>query len=589
MQHNLKNQRVMAKCILLVRVSTESKKQEISLREQETELFELALSKGYVEEDIIAICKQESALKRRYAKTSEEKDAIEIKQQGLQEMEDMIKNDSSINCVFAWEISRISRREKVLFDELEFLTDRKIQLIIAKPYIELLNNDGLINPSSKMQFSMFAALADAEMRNKLDRFKRTKESRRKEGRYVGGWKVFGYDVEPSTKKFIINEKEAAIVKYMFNEYLKGETSMYKLADELQERGITNYDNRHSAFTFVNIVLKNYAYAGLPSSIRQKGRKTSGNIYPQIVTKEMVDKAIAIAEQAKYKPKTDVKNIYYCKSLLKCADCGRIYVARLNKAVYHCSNENNKCNNAEISINLADTILWNVAMTLKISQMLHQSEEDKTAYQTQIEVLKQKIEKINIDIENNNKAYSILNKRIIMQKITEEDGELIEKELDSTKKELEKKLNEYNNKVAEIEQILFNMNTSIAFKHINIDNIADIEDDSLRYEIIHEMIDYCLIEKVADSIVKLELYAKHIDTAYTYYVTTRNRKIYNKDFRIEEAYTSDTTHLVDFKILQRYKRQGKANKEYQKQYYEKNREKLIKQNVEAKRRRKSKPE
>ena len=579
----------MAKCILLVRVSTVSKKQELSLREQESELFELALSKGYVEEDIIAICKQESALKRRYAKTSEEKDAIEIKQQGLQEMEDMIKNDSSINCVFAWEISRISRREKVLFDELEFLTDRKIQLIIAKPFIQLLNSDGSLNPSSKMQFSMFAALADAEMRNKLDRFQRTKESRRKEGKYVGGWLPFGYTVEASTKKIIINEEEAAIVKYMFNEYLKDETSIYKLADELQERGIINYDNRHSAFTFAYTILKNYAYAGLPSSVRQKGRKTGTNVYPAIVTKEMVDKAIEMSEQAKNKPKTNVKNIYYCKSLLKCADCERVYVARLNKAVYQCTNDNGKCNNAEISINLADTILWNVAMTLKISQMLHQTEEDKTAYQSQIEVLKQKIEKINIDIENNNKAYTLLNKRIIMQKITEEDGELIEKELDSTKKELEKKLNEYNNKVAEIEQILFNMNTSIAFNHINVDNIADIEDDSLRYEIIHEMIDYCMVEKVVDSIVKLEVHAKYIDAAFTYYATTRNRKIYNKDFRIEEAYTSDNTHLVDFKILQRYKRQGKANKEYQKQYYLKNREKLIKQSVEGKRRRKSKPE
>lgn len=579
----------MSKCILLVRVSTESKKQEISLREQEAELFELALSKGYKEEDIIAICKQESALKRRYAKTNAEKDAIEIKQQGLQEMEDAIKNDSSINCVFAWEISRISRREKVLFDELEFLTDRKIQLVIAKPYIELLNSDGSINPSSKMQFSMFAALADAEMRNKLDRFQRTKESRRKEGRYVGGWKVFGYDVEPVTKKFIINEKEAAIVKYMFNEYLKGETSMYKLADELQDRGIINYDNRHSAFTFVNITLKNYAYAGLPSSIRQRGRKTSGNIYPQIVTKEMIDKAIVIAEQAKYKPKADVKNIYYCKSLLKCADCERIYVARLNKAIYHCSNENNKCNNAQISINIADSLMWYVSITLKTSQMLHQTEEDKVAYQSQIEILKQKIEKINIDIENNNKAYSILNKRIIMQKISEEDGEAIEKELDTTKKELEKKLNDYNNKVAEIEQILFNMNSSITSNNIDIDKIADIEDDNLRYEIIHEMIDYCTVEKVANSIVKLTIHAKYLQTTYTYYVTTRNRKIYNKDFKIEEAYTSNTEHIVDIQILQRYKNKQVANKDYQKQYYEKNREKLIKQNVESKRRRKSKPE
>lgn len=579
----------MAKCILLVRVSTDSKKQELSLREQESELFELALSKGYKEEEIIAICKQESALKRRYAKTSEEKDAIEIKQQGLQEMEDMIKKDSSINCVFAWEISRISRREKVLFDELEFLTDRKIQLIIAKPFIELLNSDASINPSSKMQFSMFAALADAEMRNKLDRFQRTKESRRKEGKYVGGWLPFGYTVEPSTKKIIINEEEAAIVKYMFNEYLKGETSIYKLADELQERGIINYDNRHSAFTFAYTILRNYSYAGLPSTVRQKDRKPSTNVYPAIVTKEMIDKAIEMSEQAKTKPKTNVKNIYYCKSLLKCADCGRIYVARLNKAIYHCSNENNKCNNTQISINIADSLMWYIGMTLKISQMLHQTEEDKAAYQTQIEVLKQKIEKINIDIENNNKAYSILNKRIIMQKITEEDGELIEKELDSTKKELEKKLNDYTNKVAEIEQILFNMNSSTAFKHINIDDIADIEDDNLRYEIIHEMIDYCMVEKVADSIVKLEIHAKYIDATFTYYATTRNRKIYNKDFRIEEAYTSNTTHLVDLKFLQRYKNQQTVNKEYQKQYYEKNREKLIKQNVEAKRRRKSKPE
>ncbi|CAG9894115.1 hypothetical protein BOVA604_2019 [Bacteroides ovatus] len=578
----------MTKCILLVRVSTDSKKQELSLKEQESELFELALSKGYKEEDIIAICKQESALKRRYA-TSDEKDAIEIKQQGLQEMEDAIKNDSSINCVFAWEISRISRREKVLFDELEFLTDRKIQLIIAKPYIELLNSDGSINPSSKMQFSMFSALADAEMRNKSDRFRRTKESRRKEGKYVGGWLPFAYMVEPTTKKIIINEEEAAIVKYMFNEYLKGGTSIYKLANELQERGIINYDNRHSAFTFAYTILRNYSYAGLPSTVRQKDRKPSTNVYPAIVTKEMVDKAIEMSEQAKTKPKTNVKNIYYCKSLLKCADCERVYIAKLSKAVYQCTNDNGKCKNAPISINIADSLMWYIAMTLKISQMLHQTEEDKTAYQTQIEVLKQKIEKIKINIENNNKAYTLLNKRIIMQKISEEDGEAIEKELDSTKKELEKKLNEYNNKVAEIEQILFNINSSTGFKHINIDDIADIEDDSLRYEIIHEIIDYCMVEKVADSIVKLEVHAKYIDATFTYYATTRNRKIYNKDFRIEEAYTSDTTHLVDFKILQRYKNQQTVNKEYQKQYYEKNREKLIKQNVEAKRRRKSKPE
>ena len=132
----------MAKCILLVRVSTESKKQKESIKEQEKELFDLAIADGYTESDIIPICTQESGLKRFYAKTEDEKNEIEIKRQGLQEMENLIKNDSSINCVYAWEISRISRREKVLYDELEFLTDRKIQLIIKSPYIKLLLPNG---------------------------------------------------------------------------------------------------------------------------------------------------------------------------------------------------------------------------------------------------------------------------------------------------------------------------------------------------------------------------------------------------------------------------------------------------------------
>lgn len=56
----------MAKCILLVRVSTESKKQKESIKEQEKELFDLAIADGYTESDIIPICTQESGLKRFY-------------------------------------------------------------------------------------------------------------------------------------------------------------------------------------------------------------------------------------------------------------------------------------------------------------------------------------------------------------------------------------------------------------------------------------------------------------------------------------------------------------------------------------------
>lgn len=62
----------MAKCILLVRVSTESKKQKRVLRNRKR-TFDLAIADGYTESDIIPICTQESGLKRFYAKTEDEK------------------------------------------------------------------------------------------------------------------------------------------------------------------------------------------------------------------------------------------------------------------------------------------------------------------------------------------------------------------------------------------------------------------------------------------------------------------------------------------------------------------------------------
>ena len=49
----------MGKAILLVRVSTERQ----SFDAQEQELFQLALSDGYAESDIIPICEKESGIK----------------------------------------------------------------------------------------------------------------------------------------------------------------------------------------------------------------------------------------------------------------------------------------------------------------------------------------------------------------------------------------------------------------------------------------------------------------------------------------------------------------------------------------------
>lgn len=569
----------MAKCILLVRVSTESKKQQESIKEQEKEIYDLAISDGYKEEDIIPICTQESGLKRFYAKTEDEKNEIEIKRQGLQLMENIIKNDATINCVYAWEISRISRREKVLYDELEFLTDRKIQLIIKSPYIKLLLPNGEIDVNAKMAFAIFATLAASEMTNKLARFKRTKEAKRAEGKFVGGFIPFGYSVDKETKKFIINEEEAEIVKFIFNEYLNGKYSVYGLADELQARGIIDYDKRGSAKTFVSIVLHNYAYAGLPPTQRINNRKTSGNIYPAIVTKEMVDAAVQKAEAAITRPKSATKNVYYAKGLIKCAKCGRNYVSRKTSAIYHCGSEVNKCTNPQISINLMDSLLWYVAITLKSWQMLHKSEEDEANYKQELNINNQKITKIESDIKTVEDGYDIIYELVKRKRITLDKYEADAAKLDKEKEYLLQEKNKLINKNFEIERVLSNYNNKSI---VDVDSISQIEDDTTRFNIIHEVIEKAIIEKVADGVLRIEIFQKLLSNTFVYYITTRNRKIYDSKFNIEQAYKFNDEHIIDLNILERYKRKvSETDKEKRKEYYQKNKDKIIKKSVERK--------
>ena len=84
--------------------------------------LELAIKSGYPKDCITPVAEKESGIK-----LSEEERA------GLNRMKELVET-GEYDCVFAWEISRIARRKKILFSILEYLTERKIQLIIKEPH-----------------------------------------------------------------------------------------------------------------------------------------------------------------------------------------------------------------------------------------------------------------------------------------------------------------------------------------------------------------------------------------------------------------------------------------------------------------------
>lgn len=557
----------MSKCILLVRASTDSKKQELSIKEQESELYAFAAQDGFQADDCIPITEQESGRKRFFVRDEDEKDLIEIDRQGLRKMKEVITNDSSITTVYAWEISRISRRKKVLFDILEFLTDRKIQLCIKSPSIKLLNENGSINEASEMVFTLFSQLAESEMRNKLARWKRTKDAKRREGTYVGGWVLFGYIVDEETKKLVINEEEAEIVREIYSMYLSGEHSYATIAKEMKERGV--YQSLHTARCAVGKILKNTAYAGLPSSNFDKTIKTEGNVYPPIVSLEMIEKAKSINEINAKGLKKKHTEVFYGKGILRCPDCNAVMRVRKDYLTYTCQNPD--CNNTNYyQANLIDAILWYQGLLNYVFNWTNTSENDSE----KIKLKLQKIEKkfISNDKEKQSIIESLdrLEERIIFGKISNDKATKIEEKLNKDLKEIEKTRQQLISEKAAMEA---NLKALDADEIMNMNELLKIKDNEKRYEIIKDNVEKATIQRLNTQISKILIYLKpKFDYEYKgiphlYYLNTQSSIVYTDRYNIDKPETDIENQECIIKIgntqIHKHKEGSHKAKEYAK--------------------------
>ena len=232
---------ILKKVIVLSRVSTAGQ----DLTQQTDEVLREVYKDGYTDKNIIIIEDTESAIKL----TEEER-------HGLNKMKDHINKNKSIECVYIYELSRLSRRQLVLFSIRDFLVERKIQLICLKPYFRLLELNGEMSQTGSLMFSLFSSLSESEMMLKQERMMRGRRRNKELGKSVGGRPPFGYDVDKD-KRYIIDPVESSIIRRIFNDYGYNNKSMKEIAIELREEGyfpnitiittITNKSTNKSSF------------------------------------------------------------------------------------------------------------------------------------------------------------------------------------------------------------------------------------------------------------------------------------------------------------------------------------------------------
>lgn len=374
------------KCILMVRVSTEQQSYDAQMQE----LHDLAIKSGYTEERITPVAEKESGIK-----LSEEERA------GLNRMKELVET-GEYDCVFAWEISRIARRKKILFSILEYLIDRKIQLVIKEPYIHLLKSDGSIDEGAETIFTLYAQLAETEMRNKMARFKRAKEEGYKKGRYEGGRITIGYRVDENGF-WAIDPEGAKFVRMVYNMYISGEYSMTELARELMSRGY--FYNRVTkgkekvqlSITTVKCelfkMLKNPMYRGGQSVyVRGENQIFNRNNYPQIIDDETWELAAKRRKENRHIPKA--KNQYLLTPLIHCK-CGASYSVNRLDASYNCRIKHNGVekgleHSPNILASLIESLAWFVALMEMQSDNAAKTKDVKETNEAEIKVLESKI-------------------------------------------------------------------------------------------------------------------------------------------------------------------------------------------------------
>lgn len=462
------------KCLCFSRVS--------SLRQDLTAQMvavKTAALKEYKESEIIEVSGKESAIK------------LDIEErQTLNEMKSLVDENPYIESIYFFAVDRLSRRVSVVISIKEWADERQINLVFLNPYpfsTWFRNTDGKWkkNEISDIYLMFLGYGAKMEMEIKGDRFATAKKWLR-ENNKVTGKLLYGYKADDK-KNIAIDLEKAKVIRWCFDCYLKKGMSTTEIFLEGVELGYwKNLSSRTSKANKVRVYLKNYAYAGIP----QKG----GVVYPQIIGIEEVDEAIKLMNKKVNKPtKSLMKNIYYCKGILRDEETNTCLIVDRNHVRYKATNAKHLYG---INLNVCDSLLWATAFEAKWNLMSANDSSQKKEAQIQMEEIANKITNIHNYIDKElspkfTKAYeAYINSR---GRITlEQYNETIDA-LEKEQKKTESKINALEKRETELSNLLIELSRKEK-RDVSIYTIRDIKDDKHRMEIINECITNMTITK-----------------------------------------------------------------------------------------------
>lgn len=164
-----------------------------------------------------------------------------------------------IHTVICYKLDRVSRSVNDFSTLITDLTDKGVN------FVSLTENFDTSTPLGRAMMYISSVFAQLERETISERVKDNMYDLFAAGRWVGGKIPMGYDSENITvngrkaSRLLINKNEAAIVKYIFDEYVKDGSSTLTVARDLISKGIKSKNNQNLSSTAIARILSNHFY------------------------------------------------------------------------------------------------------------------------------------------------------------------------------------------------------------------------------------------------------------------------------------------------------------------------------------------
>ena len=254
--------------------------------------------------------------------------------------------EGKIDMIMAKSISRFARNTIDTLKYVRQLREHNVDVYFEKEDLHTIDMD------SEMFLTFYSAFAQGESESISMNIKLGNKAKMKRGEPCGQARCYGYNWNKETQELEINEKEAEIVRQMFNWYINGKGT-YLIAKELNRLNIPTTRGKKWVAGMVRYIINNEKLVGdlvsqkyyVENPISHKVRVNKGekdlykvkNHHKGIVSREVWNRACEITEKRKIKPDENGKiNTskyslrYPFSSRIVCGICGATHTRKMGR-------------------------------------------------------------------------------------------------------------------------------------------------------------------------------------------------------------------------------------------------------------------